>query len=182
MRGDSFGELALLESSPRTATVRADSDAELFAVDESTFDRLLSGAIETPTFRLTLQTMAELRDMAAFSTLGTEELSELLAHGSWVSAAPGETLVEQGAVGDAFFAIRSGQVDVVRGGSVIRTMGPDSHFGEIALLRGVPRTASVVARTPVRAFRLDREGFDRVVREAFQRGALKTPVDKTWQH
>jgi CRP-like cAMP-binding protein/Zn-dependent protease len=181
-RGDSFGELALLESSPRTATVRADEDAELFAVDESTFDRLLADAIQTPSFQLTLQTMAELRDMPAFSTLGTEELSELLSHGSWVTAAPGDMMIEQGAVGDAFFAIRSGQVDVVRNGSVIRTLGPGGHFGEIALLRDVPRTASVVAKTPVRAFRLDREGFDRVVRDAFQRGALKPPVDKTWQH
>jgi CRP-like cAMP-binding protein/Zn-dependent protease len=181
-RGDSFGELALLESSPRTATVRADDDGELFAVDEGTFDRLLAGAIETPSFRLTLQTMAELRDIPAFSGLGTEELSELLAHGSWVTAAPGDAMVEQGGVGDAFFAVRSGQVDVVRDGSVIGSQGPGSHFGEIALLRDVPRTASVVAKTPVRAFRLDREGFDRVVREAFQRGSLKPPADKTWQH
>jgi CRP-like cAMP-binding protein/Zn-dependent protease len=181
-RGDSFGELALLESSPRTATVRATDDAELFAVDKSTFDRLLAGAINTPSFKLTLQTMAELRDMPAFSTLGTEELSELLAHGSWVTALPGEAMVQQGAVGDAFFAIRSGQVEVVRDGSVIRTMGSGTHFGEIALLRDVPRTANVVAKTAVRAFRLDREGFDQVVREAFRRGALKPASDKTWQH
>jgi CRP-like cAMP-binding protein/Zn-dependent protease len=181
-RGDSFGELALLESSPRTATVRAVDDAELFAVDEATFDRLLAIAIEVPKFALTLQTMAELRDMPAFSTLGTEELDELLDHGSWVTAAPGEVLVQQGAVGDAFYALRSGQVDVIRDAKRLATLGPGSHFGEIALLRDVPRTASVVARTPVRAFRLDREGFDRVVREAFHRGVLKPPADKTWQH
>lgn len=181
-RGDSFGELALLESSPRTATVRATEDADLFAVDKSTFDRLLAGAIQTPSFKLTLQTMAELREMPAFSTLGTEELSVLLAHGSWVTAIPGEAMIEQGAIGDAFYAIRSGQVDVVRDGSVIRTLGSETHFGEIALLRDVPRTASVVAKTPLRAFRLDREGFDQVVRKAFQHGALKPPADKTWQH
>ncbi len=181
-KGDSFGELALLESSPRTASVRAIEDAELFAVDKSTFDRLLAGAIHTPSFRLTLQTMAELREMPAFSVLGTEELSVLLDHGSWVTATPAETMVEQGAVGDAFFAIRSGRVDVVRDGSIIGSLGPGTHFGEIALLRDVPRTASVIARTPVRAFRLDREGFDQVVREAFHRGALKPQADKTWQH
>jgi len=143
---------------------------------------LLAGAIHTPSFRLTLQTMAELREMPAFSVLGTEELSVLLDHGSWVTATPAETMVEQGAVGDAFFAIRSGRVDVVRDGSIIGSLGPGTHFGEIALLRDVPRTASVIARTPVRAFRLDREGFEQVVREAFQRGALKPQADKTWQH
>ena len=95
---------------------------------------------------------------------------------------PGETIVEQGAVGDAFFAVRSGQVDVVRDRSVMGRLGAGSHFGEIALLRDVPRTASVIARTPVRAFRLDREEFGQVVRHSFQRGALKPPVDKTWQH
>jgi CRP-like cAMP-binding protein len=181
-RGDSFGELGLLESSPRAATVRADTDAELFAVDEATFDRLLAEAIDVPAFKLTLQTLAELRDMPAFSTLDTEELSELLDHGRWVTAVPGDVLVEQGATGDAFYAIRSGQAEVIRDGATIGTLGPGSHFGEIALLRDVPRTASVVARTPLRSFRLDREGFDRVVRQAFSQGTLKMPVDKTWQH
>ena len=47
-------------------------------------------------------------------------------------------MVEQGAVGDAFFAIRSGRVDVVRDGSIIGSLGPGTHFGEIALLRNVP--------------------------------------------
>lgn len=181
-RGDSFGELALLGSSPRAATVRAVDDAELFAVDEATFDRLLADAIDAPTFALTLQTLAELRQMPAFSTLGTEDLSKLLEHGRWVTTAPGDSLVVQGEIGDAFYALRSGQVDVVRDGTLLRTLAAGSHFGEIALLRDVPRTASVVARTPVRAFRLDREGFDLAVREAFRRGSLKLPADKTWQH
>jgi cAMP-dependent protein kinase regulator len=180
--GESFGELALLESSTRAATIRADGYVELFAVDEATFDRLLADSIHVPTFKLTLQTMAELKEMPAFSTLETEDLSELMAHGSWVVASPGQTLVEQGGAGDAFYAIRSGQVEVVRDGTAIAALGPGDHFGEIALLRDVPRTASIVARTPLRAFRLDREGFDRVVRQAFSVGRLKVPVDKTWQH
>jgi CRP-like cAMP-binding protein/Zn-dependent protease len=181
-RGESFGELALLQSSPRTATVRADDEVELFEIDRPTFDRLLADSIDAPTFALTLQTLAELRDLPVFATLESEGLSEILEHGAWMTSAPGDVLVQQGEPGDAFFAIRSGQADVVRDGQHLRTLGAGAHFGEIALLRDVPRTATVVARTPLRAFRLDREGFDRVIRDAFRQGALKTPIDKTWQH
>jgi hypothetical protein len=39
-----------------------------------------------------------------------------------------------------------------------------------------------VARTPLRAFRIDRDGFDRVIADAFRRGALKEATDRTWQH
>ena len=181
-RGEAFGELGLIQSAPRAATVRSVDDTELFEVDKATFDRLLAGAIDAPAFALTLQTMAELRDMPAFATLSSEGISEILTQGRWITAAPGDVLVEQGAPGDAFYALRSGRADVIRDGRLLRTLGSGSHFGEIALLRDVPRTATVIARTPVRAFRLSREGFDRVVREAFQRGVLKLPADKTWQH
>ena len=77
-----------------------------------------------------------------------------LANGAWTNVAPGEVIVEQGEVGDAFYAIRSGQVEVVADGTIVRTLGPGSYFGEVALLLDVPRTASVVAKTPVRAYRL----------------------------
>ena len=66
------------KSSPTAATVRARARTELFAVDKATFDRLLATRSTRRRSRLTLQTLAELREMPAFSTLGTEELSELL--------------------------------------------------------------------------------------------------------
>ena len=66
-RGDSFGELALLTSTPRSATARATTETELFEIDESTFDRLLADEIRAPNFGLTLQAMAELRELRAFA-------------------------------------------------------------------------------------------------------------------
>ncbi len=184
-RGESFGELALLEGRPRTATVRAVEESEVFEVDKGSFDRLLADmVVARPEFGPTLQAAAELRGLSCFSHLEPDELADLLERGSWETIAPGEAIVEQGEIGDAFYAIGSGQVEVIQDGSPVRTMGPGGYFGEIALLLDVPRTATVVARTSVRAFRLDREGFDRVVADAFRKGTLNpaVPQERTWQH
>ena len=52
-----------------------------------------------------------------------------------------------------------------QGGRVIATAGPGEFFGEISLLDGGPRTATVIAATPVVAIRLFKSSFDRVVKE-----------------
>jgi putative peptide zinc metalloprotease protein len=183
-RGESFGELGLVDGAPRTATVRAVVDAELFGVDEATFDRLLSDTIHVPEFAKTFQHAAELRQIPAFAALGADDIAEVLEHGDWVNVAPGQTIIEQGAEGDAFYAIRSGQVEVYKDGEPAGSLGPGSHFGEVALLMDVPRTATVIATTPARLFRLDREGFERAIAGAFKRGTLNpaASMGRAWQH
>src|SRR5439155_4187867 len=96
----------------------------------------------------------------------------LLQQGAWVGIPPGESVIQQGEIGDAFYVIASGQVDIIEDGRFVRTLGPGSFFGEVALLLDVPRTATVRTRTVVRAYRLDRDGFDRLVAGAFKRGTL----------
>ncbi|HJP66805.1 MAG TPA: cyclic nucleotide-binding domain-containing protein, partial [Actinomycetota bacterium] len=183
-RGESFGELALVTAATRTATVRAVEESEVFEIDKSTFDWLLADMIHVPHFAPTLEAMAQLREMECFANLEPDELAELLERGEWVNVRPGETIVKQGTVADSFYAIGSGQVEVVQNRKVIRTLGAGSFFGEIGLLLDVPRTATVRALTPVRIYRLDRDGFDRIVRESFRKGTLNPtiPQDRTWQH
>jgi len=183
-RGDTFGELGLVEGAPRTATIRAAVRSELFSFDKGAFDSFMISVVRVPEFAPTLQAASELGGIACFAHLGADEMGELMARGEWVNVPPGEPIVRQGEPGDAFYAIRSGQVDVTKDGARVRTLGAGSFFGEIALLFDVPRTSTVTARTPVRAFRLDRPGFDRVLRRAFRRGVLKThlPAGRTWQH
>jgi CRP-like cAMP-binding protein/Zn-dependent protease len=182
--GDTFGELGLIDGAPRAATVRPTTDAQLFEVDESTFDRLLSDMVHVPEFQPTLQQAAELRGLPPFASLGSTEIAMILDHGRWLNVPPGEVFVEQGHPGDAFYVIGTGQVEVIRDGQVVNTLGPGSHFGEVALLADVPRTATVIARTPTRVFRLDGEGFDQVVAGAFRRGSLAqaVTVGRTSQH
>jgi CRP-like cAMP-binding protein len=92
--------------------------------------------------------------------------------------------VVQGEAGDAFYAIGSGQVEVEEDGRPVPGLGPGAYFGEIALLLDTPRTATVRARTMVRAYRLDREGFDRLLAGAFKRGTLDPSKvrDRTLHH
>jgi cAMP-dependent protein kinase regulator len=183
-RGESFGELGLVEGGSRSATVRAAVDAEVFEVGESAFDRLLSDTVRLPAFAPTIQAVAELRRIPVFSSLGSDDLAEVLEHGRWVNVPPGEVIIRRGEPADAFYAVGSGRVEVEPDGAPPKTLGPGSFFGELALLSDVPRTATVVARTPVRVFRLGREGFDRAVAGAFRRGTVDptATVDRTWQH
>jgi CRP-like cAMP-binding protein len=182
-RGDMFGELGLVDGAPRSATVRPVEDAELFEIDESTFDRLLSDSVNLPEFAPTLQQAAELRSLPPFASLGSASIAELLRRGRWINVAPDEVLVEQGDEGDAFYVIGSGRAEVLQDDEAIRPLGAGEHFGELALLMDIPRTASVVARTPMRVFELDREGFDDVVAGIFRRGVVTAaPIERTAEH
>jgi MFS family permease len=81
-----------------------------------------------------------------------------------VNAAAGALLVREGELGDRFYVIDEGAVSVTIEGRAMRELGPGDFFGEIALLRDVPRTASVTARGPVSLYALRREEFLRAVR------------------
>jgi CRP-like cAMP-binding protein/Zn-dependent protease len=183
-RGEAFGELALAQSAPRSATVRALEDSEVFEIGKSAFDQLLADMVHVPEFAPSLQAAAELKGLPCFAHLEPDELGELLREGEWVTYEPGEVIVEQGDVGDAFYALGSGRVDVLEDEQLVRTMGPGTSFGEIALLLDVPRTATVQARTAVRAYRLTRAGFDALIADAFRKGTLNPVIapDRVWQH
>jgi cAMP-dependent protein kinase regulator len=181
-RGDAFGEIGLLGNAPRAATARANGDTTLFRIDKPTFDALLADDIDAPTFAPTMQAFAELRALPVFRTLATTDLALVLEHGSWLTPIAGEVLIRQGEPGDAFYAIGTGQVDVVRDGSPVTMLGPGDHFGEVALLTDEPRNATVTAHTAMRVFRLDRQGFIDVVARTLPRSAIDRSPDRNMEH
>ena len=71
----------------------------------------------------------------------------------------GADIVRQGDSGDRYFLLASGAVRVEIDGRLVQTLGPGDGFGEIALLRDVPRTATVRAIDNVEVFSLAREPF-----------------------
>jgi CRP-like cAMP-binding protein len=75
------------------------------------------------------------------------------------AVAAGEAVVQEGGVGDAYYAIVTGHAEVRRGDELLRTLGPGEAFGETALVRDVPRTATVRAVAPLELRRLERAAF-----------------------
>jgi MFS family permease len=100
-----------------------------------------------------------LRGLPMFAPLPVARLEELAMRVTHVHRPAGETIIREGEPGDRFYVIAEGEVDVTEGGRFRRTEPAGDCFGEIALLREVPRTATVVARTDVNLLALEREEF-----------------------
>ncbi|HEX4690550.1 MAG TPA: cyclic nucleotide-binding domain-containing protein [Solirubrobacteraceae bacterium] len=103
--------------------------------------------------------LALLRSLRLFADLPAPELEALARDLRPMSAVPGEAIVTQGEVGDRYYAIADGTLEAIEDGIATRTMGRGDGFGEIALLRDIPRTATVRAITPAHLFALDRAPF-----------------------
>jgi CRP/FNR family cyclic AMP-dependent transcriptional regulator len=100
-----------------------------------------------------------------FESLSKRHLRKIAGLTSTVEYNSGDTVIQEGEPGDSFFVTVSGQAKVVSGGKTLHRLIPGDHFGEISLLDGRPRSASVVAETPLSLLRLTRASFLRLVKE-----------------
>jgi MFS family permease len=100
-----------------------------------------------------------LRSTPIFAALPATTLEQLASSLAPVSVPAGQVVFRQGEAGDRFYVIAEGEVEVSIDGAATAELGPGNFFGEIALLRDVPRTATVTARTALSAFTLERDEF-----------------------
>ena len=113
--------------------------------------------------RIPSEEMALLRSTRLFAPLPTPMLERLARNLIPIHVPDGSVVITQGEAGDRFYAIVEGTVDVLEGGRRVTTLGPGGSFGEIALIRDVPRTATVVATTESKLLALDRDEFLRAI-------------------
>ena len=101
-----------------------------------------------------------LRGIPMFGVLPQPELEMVADAAVAVPQLPdGEELLTQGEEGDAYYVIVAGAVEVIRDDRVVASLGPGEGFGEIALLRDVPRTATVRTTAPTSLLALHRQPF-----------------------
>ena len=104
-----------------------------------------------------------LRSVELFSFLPPAELERVASHLQRVDAEAGDLLMRQGDRGDGVFLVKSGTVEVIKDGFHVADLGPGSLVGEIALLRDVPRTATVRVADAAELYALERDEFLRIV-------------------
>jgi MFS family permease len=103
--------------------------------------------------------VALLRGTSIFGPLGLASLERVARHLIPLDVAAGGVVIREGEPGDRFYVIAEGAVEVTRGGETLAKLGRGDFVGEIALLRNVPRTATVVATEPTSLRALDGSHF-----------------------
>ncbi len=168
--GEGVGEMSVLSSLPRGATVTAVLPSRLLRLDGERMDELLSWC---PPLGDRLKADAEerermnaVRQSSAFRQLPLATMQCAFERMEPLDVAAGGVVVREGEPGDAYFLVESGRADVLAGGVAVAVLGPGSTFGEEALLTGAPRNATVAMRDAGRLWRLSKTDFEESVRAA----------------
>jgi uncharacterized protein YhbP (UPF0306 family) len=110
------------------------------------------------------------RSFSVITDLPAQSADEIIASLPGIEAKAGETIVRQGGPADKFFIVIDGEAEAVRLDNgdqrVIASLGPGSLFGEMAIMRDQPRSASVVAKTDVKLLALDRDTFRELIAQS----------------
>lgn len=104
-----------------------------------------------------------LASIPLFEGLSKRHLKQIAALASVDNYMEGATIVREGDPGDSFFVVLSGQAKVVVKKRTVNRILPGDHFGEISLLDGEPRSASVVTETPMTVASVGRKGFEHLL-------------------
>jgi CRP/FNR family cyclic AMP-dependent transcriptional regulator len=107
----------------------------------------------------TKQLIAALGGVPLFESLTNKQMRQVAELAEVARFMSGASIVKQGALGDSFYVVLTGQAKVVANGRTVHRVLPGDHFGEISLLDGGERSASVVAETPMTLLEITQKQF-----------------------
>lgn len=170
LEGDGFGELALLQDNPRSASLKCLEPTTLWGLDRDTFKKV----IEEMNVQVYQQNRNFLEKVSLLDSL-TPQQKDLLAT-SLVSHNyfSGQKIIVEGETGNQLFFVKEGIVTLRKGTQEIKKLYPGSYFGEGALINNTPRTATGIAEQgAVKCMCLTRETLQKVLS-----GKLQDVIEK----
>lgn len=159
----SFGELALLYNMPRAASIQAETEGRLWAMDRQTFRRILlkSAFKKRKMYESLLDSVPMLKALQSYERMN---LADALITKHYKKD---ERVIKQGDVADGMYFIELGKVSVrieQDGGEVeVSQLSKGQYFGELALVTHRPRAASVYAIDDIKVAFLDVDAFERLL-------------------
>jgi len=159
--GESFGELSLLYNAPRAASIQAKTECTLWALDRECFNNIVKDAAIKRRDRYE----SFLKKVELLDTMDPYERMQLADGLQSHKFKAGEYVVKQGDPGDKFFMVEEGNLVVLKvdkpgeAPKEVYNYKEGDYFGELALLKNIPRQASIQCKTDVRLVSLDKESF-----------------------
>ncbi len=171
--GDFFGEFGFFSNSRRQATVKTLADTEVLEITKKDLEEIIRDFPSVSEVLLKFYRERILDSLLATSTLfrslPIQERKNILGKFTVEIFPPGATVLEEGAPGDSLYIIKKGQVEVytvdMQGAPVnLAQLKEGDFFGEISLLKGQPRTASIRVLQEAELLRLAKNDFDQIIK------------------
>ena len=154
--GQSFGELALINDEPRRAAATAVEEVSAYTLDRTNFTGILGNYKEVINENIGTSI---LRKVSILKDLNQNQLETISRKLSRRTYAPNQEIIRQGAEGNSFFMIASGEVSIVVNNAEVTSLCSGAYFGEMALMSSEMRNATVIARSETDCLVLERTDF-----------------------
>jgi cAMP-dependent protein kinase regulator len=163
--GEAFGELALLYNARRAASIIAHTDCELWVLDRECFNNI----VKDSAIRRRERYDEFLSKISLFQEMDPYERSQLADGLKNIAFNRDEYVIKEGEEGNQFYIIEEGTAIALKSlhpgkpPEKVKEYGPSDYFGELALIKNMPRAASIQATSPLSCVSLDRHTFKRVL-------------------
>lgn len=149
--GMSFGELSLLYNTPRAASIKAKEPSVLYSLDRECFNNI----VKESAIKKREKYDSFLSDVELLQELEPYERSKLCDCLNSQTYSPGQYIIKEGETGDTFYFIESGKAYATKKNAqgtqdTVYEYENNDYFGELALLKDIPRQASIIAKVRLR--------------------------------
>ena len=160
--GDSFGEHALMNNSPRNFTVISETDCKLWVLKRQVFRKILE-------FIFTLNYEQNMKFLEGINIPLDSTIKAIMANNLIQEIYnAGQYIFKEGEIGSCMYIIKEGEVECIKGDKVVRVLKQGDNFGQKALLEGTKRSLDVRAKTDTKIYSISSSFFETQFGENFR--------------